>query len=331
MYGKGRDACLNSIHRLICKVECIELIVIRINMKHIHLNSIDLNLLLVFDCIYAEQSLTLAGQRLGRTQSAMSHALERLRGIFNDQLFIRTSNKMRPTSRAIELAEPIGKALQAINHVFVPATEFDPKNLNRIFRISMSDYCEMVVLPRLMEFLCQNAPGVRIEILSPATTDPQKGLEAGIFELVIGNKDVETGIYQQQLFDDLFVCMVSNANETVKDQINLKQYKEGFHIIFSTRGKNDRLLEECLKTHKINRKIALKVPNITVIPSVLEKTSYIVTLPLKTAKSLNMKSLKILTPPLKLPTLPIMQYWHEAVHKDPAHRWLRAVIMRQCY
>lgn len=295
-------------------------------MKTIHLKNIDLNLLLVFDCIYRERNLTLAGEKLGRTQSAISHSLERLRSIFNDPLFIRTPKQMRPTARTEELIEPIQNALESIHNALAPSEKFIPEQLEKTFKISMSDYCEMVILPDLMEFISENAPGVKIEILSPATIDPQEGLESGVFDLVIGNKDLETGIFQQKLFEDRFVCMVKKDHETIENKIDLADYLRFSHIIFSPRGKSDRLVEGELRSQGLKRNIALRVPDIMVIPGVLKKTSFIVTLPLKLAESFDTNQLKILSPPLELPVLPIMQYWHEALHNDPAHGWFRKVI-----
>ncbi len=295
-------------------------------MKTIHLKNIDLNLLLVFDCIYRERNLTLTGEKLGRTQSAISHSLERLRGIFNDPLFVRTPKQMRPTARSEELILPIRDALETINSTLTPPQQLEPERLEKTFKISMSDYCEMVILPVLMAFLSQNAPGVKIEILSPATVEPQQGLESGIYDLVIGNKDLETGIYQQRLFEDRFVCMARENHGSIKRKISLDDYLRLLHIIFSPRGKNDRLVEEQLKNQGLKRNIALRVPDIMVIPGVLRKTPYIVTLPLKLAESFDTDQLRILEPPFELPALPIAQYWHEALHNDPAHSWLRKAI-----
>lgn len=294
-------------------------------MKTIHLKNIDLNLLLIFDCIYREESITEAGERLGRTQSAVSHALERLRNLFDDPLFVRTANRMRPTPRAHQLAGPIQMALKNIQDVLDQPTRFSAKRLERTFVISMSDYCETVILPPLMKQLSQHAPRVQIEILAPATTDPQQGLESGAFDLIIGNKDLGTGIYQQKLFEDDFVCMVSKDHGTIGKDLTLVEYQEIPHIVFAPSGKQD-LLEKKLRKEGIKRHIALQVPHILVIPQILKGTPYLVTLPRKLAEALDVTFLKMLTPPMTLPEIPVMQYWHEALNKDPAHQWLRKTV-----
>ena len=138
-------------------------------MNEIDLQATDLNLLHVFDCIYREGNLTRVGERLARTQSAVSHALERLRIQFADPLFVRTSEGMRPTPRANELAPGIAEALRAVRAVLQDPERFEPISLERVFRLSMSDYSETIVLPPLIEALREHAPGVQIEVINHET------------------------------------------------------------------------------------------------------------------------------------------------------------------
>ena len=295
-------------------------------MNNINLKDIDLNLLVVFDCIYQEKNLTLVGKRLGRTQSAVSHALERLRGLFDDRLFVRTPQGMRTTPRAQELAFPIRETLGAFQKIIQPPINFDPRNLEQAFRISMSDYSEIIVLPRLMEILYQEAPKVQIEVLSPATSGPQAGLETGTYDLIIGNQDVSAGIYQQKLFEDQFICLVSQEHPEIQNKMSVEQYLKFPHVLFAPQGRGDRLLEDSLQQEGLKRKVALRIPHILVIPRVVKNTPYIVTIPRKFAEALDDPSLQLLKPPIKLPQLHVMQYWHEAMHQDPAHQWLRRVV-----
>ena len=133
-------------------------------MNEIDLKAVDLNLLHTFDCIYREKSLTGAGLRLDRTQSAISHALDRLRTLFSDPLFVRTPAGMRPTPRAQELAPVIAEALRAVRAALQEPGTFAPDTIERVFRLSMSDYSEMIVLPPLIQALHQQAPGVQFEV-----------------------------------------------------------------------------------------------------------------------------------------------------------------------
>ncbi len=295
-------------------------------MNRIHLKNIDLNLLLVFDCIYRERSLTLAGERLGRTQSAISHSLERLRTLFGDRLFVRAARQMRPTPYAENLAVPVQKALTSLQAALAPAENFSPRNLERTFTISMSDYCEAVILPGLMEFLRKGAPGIQIEVLSPAASSPQRGLESGKFELIVGNKDLGPGIYGQRVWSDSFVCLTGSSHELTGGRMTLDFYLSRSHILFAPRGKKDRIVEKTLAKRNLKRKVALRTPTISVIPGIVENSPYIITLPKKMAETIKSPSIRMMEPPIPFPELPIMQYWHEALHDDPAHGWLRSTI-----
>ncbi len=295
-------------------------------MHEFHLNGIDLNLLLVFNRIYIRQNLTLAAEDLGRTQSALSHALERLRVLFDDPLFVRTASKMQPTRRAEELAPAIKEAVLSIKNVFIPSNQFVAEKLVRTFSISMSDYCQMVILPRLLEVLHQKAPDVDIEVLTPTNPEFENGLASGQFDLVVGNKDMAAGVMQQILFEDRFVCLINREMELQADEVSIQEYISHPHILFTTRGKSDRLIERTLSKLGIQRKVAARVPNVMVIPYILKHSPYIVTIPLKLAESLSFEWLKIVAPPVELPGLPIMQYWHSVSQHDPSHSWLRSNI-----
>ena len=295
-------------------------------MNEIDLKAVDLNLLHTFDCIYREKSLTGAGLRLDRTQSAISHALDRLRTLFSDPLFVRTPAGMRPTPRAQELAPVIAEALRAVRAALQEPGTFAPDTIERVFRLSMSDYSEMIVLPPLIQALHQQAPGVQIEVLSTAAFQPQHALESGHIDLLIGNQDVGAGALQQELFADHFVCVVSAAHPAVKRRISLVQFRRHAHVLFAPQGRGDRLLDEALRKQHIERRVALRVPHIQSIPHILGKTPYIVTIPAKFAAALDRTDLRLLNPPVALPTLQVMQYWHQAVHQDPAHQWLRRLV-----
>jgi len=315
-----------SLGRIGLSLTSIKFIVVIYIMHEIDIKRADLNLLYVFDCIYREGSLTRAGARLDRTQSAVSHALERLRGLFGDPLFVRTSEGMRPTPRAHELAPLIDEVLGAVRTVLLEPTAFAPADLERVFRLSMSDYSELILLPPLIEALHEQAPSVQIEVLSTAAFQPQHALETGRIDLLIGNQDVGAGVYQQELFVDEFVCVVSATHPAIKRRLTLNQYLKQSHVLFAPQGRGDRLLDEALRKQRVERRVALRLPHIQSIPHILHRTPHIVTIPAKFAATMDRAGLRPLTPPVDLPSLQVMQYWHQAVHQDPAHRWLRHLV-----
>ena len=293
----------------------------------LQLGSVDLNLLPVFEAVYREGNLTRAGEKLGLTQSAVSHALARLRKVAGDPLFVRTKKGMEPTPRARELYVPLAGSLSGIREALAAPAAFDPATVSRTFLLSMSDYCGMVILPALMRELGQRAPGVRIEISPLASDRTQEGLESGAFELVAGNRDVGSGVYRKRIFQDDFVCMVRKEHPAIGASLDLSTYLSLSHALFSPRERGDRLVGKTLGGMGLRRKVALRVPHILVIPKVVETTDLLVTLPRRLAASFeSQERFRLLPPPVAIPPLTLMLYWHERVNNDPANRWLRSTI-----
>jgi DNA-binding transcriptional LysR family regulator len=135
------------------------------NMHELHLRSLDLNLILALDALLEERSVTRAAQRVGITQSAMSHALARLRAVTGDALLVRTGSGLVATARAEELGPPIRRALEGVATALRPPQVFDPKTAERRIRIGTGDYGEIVLLPRVLERLAKEAPRVDLRVV----------------------------------------------------------------------------------------------------------------------------------------------------------------------
>ena len=193
----------------------------------------------------------------------------------------------------------------------------------------MSDYSESLVLPALSQHLYRNAPQVQIEVVPTPAPQLQNLLENGYIDLLLGNQDVGANTFRQELFSDEFVCLVASDHPTIKRRLTLKQFSTLPHVVFAPHGGGDRLVESALKRLRIERHIALRVPRIHAIAPLLHHTPYIATVPAKFA-ALAGSDLKQLKPPIDLPALHVMQYWHETLHRDPAHRWLRQQLHELC-
>src|SRR5262245_34870156 len=130
-----------------------------------NLAAIDLNLLLVFDALMAERHVTRAGQRVGLSQPAVSAALNRLRALLDDDLFVRHAGEMVPTPRALELAEPVADALRRVEFAFAAGARFDPATMRREFTLRGVDYVGYLVIPPLLAELATAAPGIVVRCL----------------------------------------------------------------------------------------------------------------------------------------------------------------------
>ena len=169
----------------------------------------DLNLLRVFFAIWDLRSLTAAGDRLGLTQPAVSHALRRLRERFHDPLFVRVANRMLPTDVAVRLHEPLDQAFELLNRTLQSGVVFDPRVTERTFRIAMSDIAEAYILPRLMSTLSRVSPFVRVDIVPLIPDSVVSSMRSGEIDLAIGAVSVpDKECISVDTFTDKYICMV---------------------------------------------------------------------------------------------------------------------------
>ena len=188
-------------------------------------NTLDLNLLVVFDAILRTRSVTLAGENVHLSQSAMSNALKRLRRSFNDPLFVRTSMGMLPTPYAEQISKPIQDALAQIKATIEAKNVFDPAKSERTFRIYMTDVGQMVLLPDLLERIPKEAPHVNLQTVQVPMHHREEAMESGEVDLAVGYLiPFEGHFYRQKLFTETYVCMVRAGHPTIGDQITLREF-----------------------------------------------------------------------------------------------------------
>jgi DNA-binding transcriptional LysR family regulator len=296
------------------------------------LTGVDLNLLVALDALLEERNVTRAAQRLGLTQSAMSHVLRRLRALFDDPLFVRTPRGMLPTPRAQQLATPVRQILTDIDKTIHNKLQFDPMVEQRTFTIVMSDYVEFVLLPPLLAHLSKSASGINISV-RVAIQDVERALEDGRVDLVIGRFDQEMrSVYRQRLFEEEFVCVVRASHPVVKRSLTLDHYVNLPHLLVSPRGiKAGGIVDDELAKLGKQRRIALSVPHFLIAPHVIASSDLILTMVARMARAYaSLLPLRIVTPPIKMPGFTLNQFWHERQHHDPGHTWLRGVLVEIC-
>ena len=293
-----------------------------------NLYDIDLNLLVAFEALIEEGSVTAAAERIGLSQPAMSNVLARLRKLFGDPLLVRTPEGMAPTPRAQELAEPIHLALSAIQQALQPQAQFIPARSQHTFTLATTDYAELVLLPRLMERLATEAPGANLNVRPVGARVPKVELESGRVDFALGLfREVPPGVHAQTLFHERFVCLVQADHPDVRKKLSLKQFVTLQHVRLSSRGAVPGLVDEALASHGLQRRVALWVPHFLIIPIVVAQTQLIATLSERVARFFaHLLPVRVLSPPVDLPPYTLTQVWHERTHHDPAHEWLRGVL-----
>ena len=291
-------------------------------------NRIDLNLLRVFQTILEERSLTRAGQRLGLTQPAISYALGRLRILFDDPLFARSPNGMVPTPTAEQLSIPVGRAIASIREALRHGERFDPATSIREFRMSMSDIGEQVFLPPLCAGLQKIAPHVRLEVSQVPVVDAAEHLRLGQLDFAIGNLPALKAATQHRLlFHEAYVCMTRNRGGIPAHRLSCEKFLAMTHVAVASSESSHRMIDDSLRAAGLHRRIGLRVPHFTVIPQILQRTDWMVTLPRRVARLFNeSKQFAIYPLPVAIPEVEVTIHWHETFDSDEGNRWLREFI-----
>lgn len=296
-----------------------------------NLRRIDLNLLVIFDTLMTERHVTRAAERVGLSQPAFSNALSRLRGHFDDELFVRGPDGMRPTERALELADQIHEALGAIDTALDPA-RFDPASARRTFAIETDDYVVSAYIPELLALLRTEAPGINLRI-SPQAGQTQERLDAQAVQLAIGAfGDVPERFGVEILAQDDYVCLMAADHRLAKmKSISLAAYASADHLLVSPRGDPRGFVDDKLAAEGLTRRIVATVNQFSVVPAILATSGAIATYPRLTAEIYAERfGLVIRESPVKSPLsfATIEMIWHKRLGEHPANRWLRAQFKR---
>lgn len=297
------------------------------------MNTLDLNLLRIFDALATEGNATRAARRVGLSQPAFSHALKRLRHMLGDPLFVRVPRGMAPTPRATELAPLVRDVLERADRLAQPRG-FEPATCAHTFRIATTDYFEHVAFPRLALELQRLAPQATI-VSRPTDGDlPKAALYDGSLHLAIAGffGELPEGFFQQRLFDETFTCVVREGHPVVKKRLSLAQYTKLSHVLISPGGDLHGVVDERLAALGRERHVAVGASSFLSPASIVAESDLILTAPRRLAKAYQRAlPLRLVEPPLELPGFTVLQVWHERQHADPAHRWLRQLVARVCH
>lgn len=295
------------------------------------LAAIDLNLLVVLRALLNERHVTRAASRLGLSQSATSHALSRLRELYEDPLLVRSGRTLQLTPRAARLLPALERGLSDLQTAVDAEPGFDPGTANRTFTIGMADYTQAVLIGPLLRRLAVEAPDVNLSIIG--FPNLRELIESGSLDLALdlsGNKLAST-FSSDELFEDDFVCMVRRDHPLIKSKLSLAQYLELRHLVVAPSGTTGSLVDTELERLGHTRRIALRVSNFLVAPVVVCQTDFINTMPTRLARQAAKDyPLRLLPTPFALPKFGLRLVWHPRLDNDPAQRWLRATLLSVC-
>ena len=292
-----------------------------------NLRSIDLNLLVIFDALMAENSITGAARKIGITPSAMSHALQRLRETFNDQLMERTGRGMVPTQRALDLAKSVHAALQQLQTAVDQQLEFDPRTSERSFTLRISPYLADSVLPRLCARM--RAEASRTTLIVDFAAGYGAGCDnSGDTQLLVCTGDWGADYRQQRVVRNRFVVAMRPGHPAAGKEMTLDLFLTLRHLILSSNGAaliNDRLARDGR-----SRSIAVSLPSLAAVIPVLEHTDLCALLPEQWVRLYCAPGL-LATAPLPVAdfAFTLDMIWRVGDDRDAGLRWLRRLIVEE--
>jgi DNA-binding transcriptional LysR family regulator len=293
------------------------------------LAGVDLNLLVALDALLAERSVTRAAERVGLSQPGMSNTLARLRKLFGDPLLVREGMALVPTPRGEALREPVREALGLIQQALAGRPGFDPARDRATFTVSCSDYSLLMLIGPLVRRLAAAAPGLTIQVL-PRVADAVRLLRDGEADLVIEPAEIMPGVTlpSLRLFADRWVCCVWAGTAEVGDEMTMETYLRLGHLVYSAvRGHPVSIVDTYLARAGLARRIEFTVESFLLAPFLLQGTDLVAVVPERAAGHLRRTAdVRFLEPPLPLPGITEMLWWHPRHTADPAHAWLRARI-----
>ena len=295
-----------------------------ISMRDIR--TLDLNLLKAFNALIEERNVTRAGARLALTQSAMSGILTRLRDSFGDPLFVRTQRGIVPTSRALELAEPIRQVLKEVDALLRPR-EFDPRVAHFTLSLAATDYALRAVVVPFLAALRTHAPNIRIAVRPIEEDRMRNQFERGDLDLALLTPETTPpDLHVRRLFEEQYVCAMRRDHPDAKGRtLTLERLCALDHALVSYAGDSfTGTTDMALAKLGRRRRVSLSVASFLVLPEVLRATDLVAIAPRRLVAEFD--GLALLKSPVDIPGFTKVAAWHDRTHRDPGHRWIRALL-----
>lgn len=288
---------------------------------------LDLNLLVTLDVLLNERSVTRAAARLHLSQPSVSVQLGKLREAFGDPLLLPGPRGMLATARADELREPLREALENLKRAVVSIEPFDPLGASNTWRIAAADYGESAVLLPALGRLRTEAPGTRIAVFESVPTRIAKRAEEGEIDLALMTMDaLPAGLRSQTLFDEHYVLAGRIGHPRLKKRPTLQQFCKMDHVMVSPDGGGFLgPTDSALSAVGLERRVVLSVPHFLFAISAIESTDLVAMLPSRLVR--DHANLKITIAPVDVPGYTMGMVWHERVHREASHQWLRELIV----
>jgi DNA-binding transcriptional LysR family regulator len=290
------------------------------------LTTFDLNLLVVFETVLRERNVTRAGERLGLSQPAMSHALNRLRWMLKDQLFIRTPEGMMPTPRAEQLAQPVRRALGELETALEP-DEFIPSQAERRFAVALNNYAAVVLAGPIAADCATLAPKIQLSLRPSGTLNLPDLLDRGELDIAIATLEPPAERFASRfLLEDRFVAVMRRGHPATRGKFDIKHFAALPHLVISSSGEDLSFVDAALAAEGCTRNITLEAPYLSA-GSILVQSDMVAVLGRQMAQGFRRAyAIELRDLPCPSPPVRSMMLWHRRFDGQPGHRWLRETI-----
>jgi DNA-binding transcriptional LysR family regulator len=293
---------------------------------------LDLNLLRVFVVIWQERHLGTAAERLNLTPSAVSHALRRLRVHWQDELFLRSGRRLKPTAKAQQLAPPLQEYLELLRSTIESESRFAPLESQRTFVLGMRDAFEVTLLPSLMAILQREAPGTSVRSIRLDRNSLEEDLRLGRLDAAIDVRFELPELIQHTPIASDPPCVVMRLGHPLAKGITVEQYLEAQHVVVSGRASGNAIEDNTLARLRLpKRNIVLRCQNYQAAAQYVANSNALLTKSIRVseeaATTLLLHQTKL---PFHAPNFDVHLYWHIRTENDSALSWLRDRI-KKCF
>lgn len=293
------------------------------------LQTLDLNLLRVFDAVARERHVTHAAEKLNLSQPAVSNALARLRTALKDELFLRRPGGVEPTALALSLAGPVAEVLDRLRTTLADQTPFEPATTQRVFTVALSEYAESVLAPPLLEVMHREAPNALLAVRHADRTNAQDLLEKGEAELAIAVLGEPPALYTRvRLLPEGFITLVRPGHPLAEGEMTLERFTAFPHLLHSPNGSRGGALDAPLEAAGFPRRLGAVVAHLGAVPEILARTDMVMTLSARLAQRLARTYGLVQRPcPVAFEHVRLSLVFHRRFEADAGHAWLRRLLL----
>lgn len=284
---------------------------------------LDLNLVYVAESLFRHQNVSKAARELGLTQSAVSHALAKLRDHLGDPVFVRVSKGVAPTAVAKALRASIEELAEKGRRLADRHEDVDLRRAVGRFTLATTDYVEVLLMPRLLPRLRREAPGLQISIRPTGGDLPKAELESGAFDVACAGfyRHLPEGFFQTRLFEDDFAVGCRKGHPLAKAPLTRARFLAADHALITLQG--DFKAADARRA----KNVVYGSYSFTGMAWTISSTDLLLAAPRRLLEAYRERfPIQILESPMPRPKVQIRMVWHALTHQDPVKRWLRGVV-----